>query len=228
MAASLVNNTKRVSLVWFKNTDLRIHDHLPLLSAHKASDLVIHLMVIDQFWFYNKTSLLTIPKTGSFRCKFLKEAILDLRKNLNSINSELIIRYGTSSNIIPKIVEQYNVNNVYYHSEIHSEEQSIVNNVITNCNKITNNKINFHSHWGGNTLYDPRDLPWNDMQMTPDTFTKFRKAVEKNTPIQKPVEPLTSKIAKPHPKLLRIYHPFSYFSYVSWIISEICTCCNIQ
>lgn len=212
MAASLVQNTKRVSLVWFKNTDLRIHDHLPLLSAHKSSDLVIHLMVIEKFWFYNKTQLLGIPKTGSFRCKFLKESILDLRKNLNNINSELIIRYGTSSNIIPKIVEKYNVNNIYYHSEIHSEEQSIVNNVITNCNKVTNNRINCHSYWGGNTLYDPRDLPWNDMKMTPDTFTKFRKSVEKDIPIQKPVEPLSKKIAKPHPKLLRLITFSEFFT----------------
>ena len=205
MAATLVQNSKRVSLVWFKNTDLRIHDHLPLLHAHKSSDSVIHLMVIDKFWFCNKTQLLEIAKTGPFRCKFLKESILDLRQNLNKINSELIIKYGSSSSIIPNIVKEYNIDAIYYHSEIHSEEQKIVTDVITNCNQITNNKIKFISYWGGNTLYDPRDLPWKDMQNIPDTFTKFRKAVEKDIVIQKPVEPLTEKLAKPHPKLLSVY-----------------------
>ena len=207
MAAKLA---KRTSLVWFKNTDLRLHDHLPLLTAHKSSDSVIHLMVIDKFWFNNKTELLGINKTGSFRCKFLKESILDLRKNLNKLNSQLIIRYGTSSNVIPSIIQKYNVSSVYYHSEIHSEEQSIVNNVITNCNKATNNKIKFIPNWGGNTLYDPKDLPWKDMKNTPDTFTKFRKAMEKDGIIQKPVEPLSQNIVKPHPKLLRYF--FLYFS----------------
>merc|ERR1712154_622334 len=79
-------------------------------------------------------------KTGKFRCKFLKESILNLRHNLNHFNSDLIIRYGSSSNIIPKIVDEFDVNAVYFHSEIHSEEQKIVKDVISNCSEINDKK----------------------------------------------------------------------------------------
>ena len=79
-----------VGLVWFKNTDLRIHDNAALLNAHKSCDEVIHLMVVDPFWFTDKTRLLAINKTGPFRCNFLREAIDDLRRTLKSMGSELV------------------------------------------------------------------------------------------------------------------------------------------
>ena len=79
-----------VGLVWFKNNDLRIHDHSPLLHAHEQCDEVIHLMVVDPFWFTDKTRLLGINKTGPFRCNFLREAIDDLRCTLQSLGSELV------------------------------------------------------------------------------------------------------------------------------------------
>ena len=139
---------KRISLVWFKNSDLRLHDHLPLIWAHDLSDYVIHLFVFDDFWFKNKTQNINIKKTGSFRCKFLIESVLNLRTNLNKINSQIIIRYGSSSNIIKNIINEYNVNKIYYHSEICSEEKAIVQNVIDN-----NNNTEFISFWGGNTMY---------------------------------------------------------------------------
>jgi len=85
------DGSKRISLVWFKNTDLRLHDHLPLLTAHQSSDVVIHLMVIEPFWFHVKSRLLGLGKCGPARCKFLEEAIYDLRRNLNRLGSQLII-----------------------------------------------------------------------------------------------------------------------------------------
>merc|ERR1712154_79118 len=117
----------------------------------------------------NKVNELSIPKTGKFRCKFLKESILNLRNNLNHLGSDLIIRHGASSDIIPKIVDEFDVNAVYFHSEIHSDEQKIVKDVISNCSKINDKKkIQFIPHWGGNTLYHPKDLPFDCMANIPD------------------------------------------------------------
>lgn len=202
MALQTMN--KRVSLVWFKNTDLRIHDHVPLMEAHRASDLVIHLYVADKFWFYNKMNELSIPKTGKFRRKFLRESILDLRNNLNDLNSHLILRYGTSSNIIPKIVDEFDVDAVYFHSEIHSDGKKIVNDVISNCYKMNSDKkIEFIPYYGGNTLYHRDDLPFDCMANIPDIFAQFKKKImEKRVIDRKPVESLTKKACKPHPKLL--------------------------
>eukprot|EP00959_Pyramimonas_sp_CCMP1952_P337194 7061234-Pyramimonas_sp.AAC.1 len=36
-----------VSVVWFKTTDLRTHDHEPLSAAHSAGFPVLHLFVLD-------------------------------------------------------------------------------------------------------------------------------------------------------------------------------------
>merc|ERR1719411_406742 len=157
-------------------------------------------MVVDKFWFYNKTHVLGINKTGAFRCKFLKESLLDLRANLNAFNSELIIRYGSSAKIIPAIIKQYGVNSIYYHDEIHEEEQRIVKQVIKNSKNATNNRIQFKSFWGGNTMYNPEDLPFKSIKKVPDTFTSFRKVVEKHAIMQKPVDSLTKFVCKPHPK----------------------------
>jgi len=200
MAAASI---KRTSLVWFKNTDLRLHDHLPLINAHKSSDSVIHLMVVDNFWFTNKSRLLHINKCGAFRCKFLMESILDLRRNLNALHSQLIVRFGDSAQIIPAIAQQFNVAAIYHHSEIHSEEQHIVDQVTKQCAKLSNNQIKFVSYWGGNTMYHPDDLPFahnQNMNNLPDSFTKFRKVMEQKAVIQEPVQPLTQKLCKPHPK----------------------------
>ena len=193
----------RVSLVWFKNYDLRLHDHEPITRAHQESDFVIHLMVIDNFWFFNKTRELGIQKTGAYRCKFLKEAILDLRGNLNRLNSQLIIRFGVSSDIIASIVDYYSVDTVYLHDELHSEEQTIVKLVIRKCKRMTNNRVKFKSFWGGNTLYHADDLPFFDKKKPkkiPHTWRSFRRAAQNQGEIKNPIDPLSA--CKPHPYLL--------------------------
>lgn len=153
----LPNGTKRISLVWYKNTDLRLHDHLPLLTAHKTSDEVIHLMVIDPFWFHVKSRLLKLGKCGPARCKFLRESIYDLRRNLNRLGSQLIIRHGQSADVIPEIADQYGVHEVHYHSELHSEEEAIVKAVKAKCKKRWKQRIGrwveFKEYWGGIPLY---------------------------------------------------------------------------
>jgi len=160
------------------------------------------LMVVDKFWSHGTTRVLGIPKLGPFRCKFLKESILDLRENLQRLNSGLIIRFGHSSSILPSIISQYHVDRVYYHDEIHSEEQSIVDAVISSCEEKVQHRVQFMSSWGGNTLYDPQDLPWTKQGMKgiPETFTGFRKAVEKKIAIRDPAPSLTKKLCRPHPK----------------------------
>jgi len=198
----------QIGLVWFKNNDLRIHDNSALLNAHKQCDVVIHLMVVDPFWFTEKTRLLAINKTGPFRCNFLREAIHDLRSTLRSLGSELIVRFGHSADIIPSIVQQYGINSVHYHDEIHSDEQSVVNKVVSKVNQDQQTladvaKTQFIAHWGGNTLCDPDDLPWDSVSQIPDTFSQFLKAMKDVLP-NKPVASLTASVCRPHPTFVDV------------------------
>jgi len=197
-----------IGLVWFKNSDLRIHDHAALLNAHRQCDEVIHLMVVDPFWFTEKTRLLAINKTGPFRCNFLREAIHDLRSTLRSLGSELIVRFGDSADIIPSIIDEFGVDSVHYHDEIHSDERSVVNKVVSKVNQQEQSlseaaRTQFVSYWGGNTLCDPSDLPWDSVSQIPDTFSQFLKAMADILP-NKPLDTLTAAHCRPHPAFVDI------------------------
>ena len=82
---------QRVNVVWFKNNDLRVHDHEPLALAHQHKLPVLHVFVFDPFWF-GRTRHGRFPKTGSFRAQFLVESVQDLRQNLANLNQNLCVR----------------------------------------------------------------------------------------------------------------------------------------
>ncbi len=68
------------ALVWFKQTDLRIADHEPLVKAHQSdASSVAHLFVFDPFWFGTGRQS-GLPKMAHYRAKFLLEAVADLRQ----------------------------------------------------------------------------------------------------------------------------------------------------
>jgi len=121
------------------------------------------------------------------------------------LGSQLIIRHGASADVIPQIVEQYGVRTVHYHSEIHSEEQSIVDAVKLKCKKRWKQGfaryVEFKEEWGGNTLYTPEQLPWhNRWGQMPDAFRPWRRGtVEARLNVLQPHEPLKESLCKPHP-----------------------------
>src|SRR5476651_327230 len=96
-------------LVWFRN-DLRIHDNEILLEATRKADKVLPVYCFDPYYFKDGPS--GNPKTGNFRAKFLLESVADLRKNLEALGSELIIRIGNPAEILPQLAEEYSVNEV--------------------------------------------------------------------------------------------------------------------
>src|ERR1022692_2599800 len=102
---------ERTILVWFRN-DLRIHDNEILLEAVRRADKVLPVYCFDPYYFKKNTS--GESKTGNIRARFLLESVADLRKNLRNIKGELIIRIGNPAEILPKLAEQYHVNEVYH------------------------------------------------------------------------------------------------------------------
>src|SRR6478735_7980883 len=100
----------KVILVWFRN-DLRIHDNEILSEAVRRADKVLPVYIFDPFYF--KTSALGALKTGSFRARFLLEAVADLRKNLQAFDADLLIRTGDPADVLTQLAEEYQVNEVY-------------------------------------------------------------------------------------------------------------------
>jgi len=166
-------------LLWFRN-DLRLHDHEPLhravqQNAQQGAE-IIPLYCFDPRQF-GKTPF-GFPKTGAYRAQFLIETVADLRKGLRSRGSDLVIRQGKPEDEITAIVKDLNIDAVYWHEEVTSEETEVEQRVETALNQL---KVTSEVYWGA-TLYHPDDLPF-EIKKLPEVFTQFRKAVEKDSQV---------------------------------------------
>lgn len=156
---------------------MRIHDNEILLEAVRKADKVLPVYCFDPYYFQKNAS--GSPKTGSLRARFLLESVADLRKNLQSLQSELVICIGSPAEIIPQLAEQYHVNEVYHHREVAHEETDISEQVETALWKI---KLNL-KHFIGHTLYHKEDLPF-PIKDIPDSFAVFRKKTERESAVR--------------------------------------------
>jgi deoxyribodipyrimidine photo-lyase len=172
-------------LLWFRN-DLRLHDHEPLHQALGQKAEVIPLYCFDPRHF-DKTSF-GFAKTGAYRAQFLRETVADLRAGLRSRGSNLVIRQGKPETEIPLLIKAFNIDAVYWHEEVTSEETDVekaVEKTLKDLNVISK------AYWGA-TLYHPNDLPFEIKQL-PEVFTQFRKVIEKETQIS-PTLPTPDKL----------------------------------
>ena len=168
-------NTQNL-LVWFRN-DLRLHDHEALHQAIQQNPNSIFPVYCFDPRQFAETSF-GFPKTGAFRAQFLLESVADLRRSLQVIGSNLIIRSGYPEKILPELAQQLGVTAVYYHEEVTSEEIAVEEELEQSLKKLG---IALHAFWGA-TLYHPDDLPFAPNQI-PELFTNFRKQVEKSSTV---------------------------------------------
>ena len=174
------------SIVWFK-TDLRLHDNETLVKAIAKSDEIIPVYCFDEDQF--QITEYGFQKTGSFRAKFLLEAVADLDKNLRELGSGLIILKGNPEVEIPKIVQEYKAYKVFAKREVTYEENQTENLVKTELFKL---RCEFETV-STSTLYHAEDLPFS-IKDIPDVFSNFRKKTEKDATIRNVFEkPLAIK-----------------------------------
>lgn len=163
-------------LVWFRN-DLRIHDQKIIIDAvEQNANVIIPIYCFDDRQF--QATSFGFPKTGKFRAKFLLEAVTDLRKSLQTIGSNLIIRKGIPEDIIVEIAMENKVDLVSFSEEATAEEIKVEKELIKKLNKAN---IKVKTFWQS-TLYYPAELPY-EMAEIPDLFTNFRKEVEKKSKV---------------------------------------------
>jgi deoxyribodipyrimidine photo-lyase len=183
----------RTILVWFRN-DLRVHDNEILLEAVRKADKVLPVYCFDPYYF--RTNASGNPKTGGLRARFLLESVADLRKNLRSLGGELIIRVGSPAGILPKLAEEFQVNEVYHHREVAYEETEISEQVEAALWKM---QLNL-KHFIGHTLYHKEDLPF-PIKDIPDSFAVFKKKIERDSTVRPCLGTPEAVITPP------IYHP---------------------
>ncbi|MBD2460831.1 DASH family cryptochrome [Oscillatoria sp. FACHB-1407] len=168
-------------LIWYRN-DLRIHDHEPL---HRASHPTSRATSIIPVYCFDPrqfgTTFYGFPKTGAFRAQFLRESVSDLRRSLQSLGSDLIIRQGLPEVVLPEIAKTLGVTAIYYHQEVTSEEVNVETALQAALKPLG---VKLQAFWG-HTLYHPDDLPFGVAQI-PEVFTTFRKQVEKESTVNLP------------------------------------------
>ncbi|KHJ38204.1 cryptochrome DASH [Pedobacter glucosidilyticus] len=163
-------------LVWFRN-DLRIHDNEILLEATLKGAKILPVYIFDTRYYTQ--SVYQTQKTGVFRAQFTIESVTDLRLSLQKLGGDLLVYTGLPEEILPEIVKKHQVDEVYHHREVASEETKISSLVEDALWKSQTNL----KHFIGHTLYHKEDLPF-PIKDIPDLFTKFRKKAEKEGQIR--------------------------------------------
>jgi len=163
-------------LVWFRN-DLRLHDNEMLVEAIAKSDSILPVYILDHRLF-GKTKYGTL-KTGNIRAQFILESVLGLRNSLKQIGGNLLIAAGNPEDIIPQLVQEYEITEVYHHREV-AREETHVSTLVENA--LWKLRINL-KHFIGHTLYNKEDLPF-PIKDIPDAFNQFKKKIERDSIIK--------------------------------------------
>lgn len=159
-------------LVWFRN-DLRLHDNEMLVEAIAKSNEILPVFCFDprQFEFTTYKSI----KTGAIRAQFLLESVQDLRKSFQAFGGDILILNGKPEELLPELVNKYEITEVYHHREVASEETEVSTSVEDLLWKF---KVNLR-HFIGHTLYNKEDLPF-PVRDIPDVFSQFKKKTERD------------------------------------------------
>ncbi|WP_299901795.1 DASH family cryptochrome [uncultured Aquimarina sp.] len=171
---------KRTGLVWFRN-DLRVFDNTSLYKATNENDRVIGIFCFDPRLF--EVGQFGFKKSGKYRAKFLIESVNDLRENLLKKNISLLVYTKKPEDVIPNLIEDYEVNTIYSQEEWTTEETDTYKTV---RNATKSQDIDWVTSYD-QFLFDPQDIPF-DIQAVPKVFTVFRKKCEKYVQVASEVD----------------------------------------
>ncbi|MCB0599144.1 MAG: DASH family cryptochrome [Lewinellaceae bacterium] len=172
--------TKR-AILWVR-LDLRLHDNEALHEALDGAGEVIPVYVFDERAFGGKTHFFGFPKTGKYRARFIIESIEALRQSFRERGSDLIVRVGKPEEEVFEIAKKARTSWVFCNRERTYEEVKVQDALEKNLWSVGQEM----RYSRGKLLYYTSDLPF-PIQHTPDTFTQFRKEVERYVPVRSPL-----------------------------------------
>ncbi|WP_378175690.1 DASH family cryptochrome [Aquimarina sp. SS2-1] len=159
------------ALVWFRN-DLRMTDNHSLHQATFKNDRVIAVFFFDPRLF--EKDRFGFKKTERFRAKFLIESITELKENLQKLNISLLVYHDKPEGVLPKLIDNYKINNIYLQKEWTEEEFSVLEKTKEATSKLNLNWFEMYDQF----MFHPDDIPFN-FEEIPQVFTNFRKKCEK-------------------------------------------------
>lgn len=181
---------KRAALIWFRN-DLRLVDNEVFLEASSKSSFIIPVFCFDPR-YYSKNQH-NFQNTNAIRAAFQLETVKSLKEKLQSLGSDLLVYIGYPEEIIPRIAQKYQVDEVYHHREVAARETLISEKVEA---ELWKSRINL-KHIIGHTLFHKEDLPF-PIKDIPNSFSIFKKKVERESFVKSEGNIATNFLTPPH------------------------------
>lgn len=101
-----VKSKEKVAIFWYRR-DLRIHDNAGLYRALRSGLPVLCLFIFD------KNILDQLGNKQDKRVTFIYDTVSGLKKELNEKGSDLLVEYGSPEQVWTKLLETYEVGEVY-------------------------------------------------------------------------------------------------------------------
>lgn len=182
--------SKKVILVWFRN-DLRTHDNEALYTAAERADYIVPVYIFDtRYYEQNKSNFLN---TGDLRQHYILQSVKSLKEKLQSLGGDLLTYEGLPEEILPQLVQKYDIDEVYHHREVAKRETDISERVEEALWKQQKNL----RHFIGHTLYHKEDLPF-PIKDIPNDFNIFKKKIEKESSVRQALPEVTAVHLPPH------------------------------
>jgi deoxyribodipyrimidine photo-lyase len=125
-----------VSIFWHRR-DLRLEDNAGLYHALKSDLPVLPIFIFD------KNILDRLENRYDKRVDFIHQQLAEIKKQLNELDSDLLVFYGNPEEVWPKIINQYNVKKVFTN---HDYEPYAKERDAWVTNFFTSNQITFNTY----------------------------------------------------------------------------------
>ncbi|MBX2876267.1 MAG: DNA photolyase family protein [Saprospiraceae bacterium] len=102
-----------VSIFWFRR-DLRLHDNAGLYHALKENEQVLPLFIFDRI------ILDKLEERADARVSYIHQTILNLQQQLQTLGSDLLVRYGNPIDLWSKLLTDFDVKAVYTNHDYES------------------------------------------------------------------------------------------------------------
>lgn len=165
---STLPQTPKPILIWYRDDDMRIHDHPALHNASTSENPIVPLIIIP-----------------SKPTSFWLDCVTDLRQTFRNLGTDLYVRQiepsSTSAQTVALFAQQINACKVHFHNSVYQdrrEEEQLLQNLLTP------HHITIHSFWSG-ALHSPESLPCS-LQKLPDDCDAFEQML-RSTPVPKPL-----------------------------------------
>ena len=166
------------NLIWFRN-DLRVADNRALKNACEGKKVIAVYFFDPRHYDLGDFGF---KKTEKYRAKFLLETVQELKDALHQLNITLLTYNARPDTILPKLVKDQQVKNIFLQKEWTRDESQVLDQVRAKVPALVNFEESYDQF-----LFHPEDIPYKSFDEIPNVFTNFRKKCEKNVTVLEPL-----------------------------------------